>query len=107
MEAKCDGCSKVFQASDLRVSYNNGEYRFLCWSEETRETCRRPGHPILVKYMFPWEEIMALRAYLDGVMDADILDRVDEFKANVDQQILEILRRVVLKNDDEIQESDS
>lgn len=107
MEAKCDGCSKLVDPAELRVSYTPDGFRFLCWSEETQQTCRRPGKPILVKYLFPWKELMAIRAYLDGEISSEILEYVDEFKANVDHEILTILRRALKRDDSEVQESDS
>lgn len=99
MEARCDGCGKLFPPSVLRVSKAGDDYRFICWSEETAETCRRPGRPILVKYLFPWAELLAVRAYLEGEISGEILELVDEFKANVDQEMLVILRRVIDRDD--------
>jgi hypothetical protein len=99
MEAKCDGCGRLFSPSVLRVSKVGDDYRFICWSEDTQETCRRPGKPILVSYLFPWAELLAVRAYLEGEISGEILGHVDEFKANVDHEMLNILRRVIKKDD--------
>lgn len=93
MEALCDTCKKSFSKSELTV-FREGIY---CSKE-----CRPPGvRPILIDYLFSWPELIALRRFLDGDVDLEVLEILDEFKAKVDYEILILLRQVLPHEDEE------
>lgn len=105
MEAKCDGCSKFYKSSELSVYYGG---TFWCQDCFKNGVAPRPVKPILIQYLFPWQEINALLAYLDGSRELEVLDRIDELKAALEYETFNILKRVLRKDENgEVQEPDS